>query len=112
MRSVDMTNDAFNFDRLCIDDDCVSLFGTFSLYNRRMRFCVVVSSLLFVQTEAFGLSGGPEASTTTRRESFGDLVAATLLPVATADVLTATPAHAEDDYPFKVRRFVIEHSRA
>jgi hypothetical protein len=47
---------------------------------------------------------------TTRRQSFGDLLGSTLLPIATAaSIATGTdsqliqPVYAADEYPFKVR---------
>jgi hypothetical protein len=45
---------------------------------------------------------------TTRRQSFGDLLGSTLLPIATAAAITTDtnfiqPVNAADEYPFKVR---------
>jgi hypothetical protein len=67
----------------------------------------VVSSLFVVAgTDAFTTScRRPRLNalgSTTRRESFGDMVASALLPIATADTVAANAAYAEDDYPFKV----------
>ena len=73
----------------------------------------VVSTLITANVEAFAVVSTTSttrattslAASTSRRESFGDILGSALLPVAASAATASAPqaASGADDYPFKVR---------
>jgi hypothetical protein len=82
----------------------------------RQGISLVVVSTLIATAESFVASTTqrPKAKTTsllassTRRESFGEILGSALLPVTAASAAASSPevANAADDYPFKVRSYL------